>query len=98
MSRHGIAGICVAFLLKHQQHRFADRDNTILEVYWQGGRVAMTLGLDQGDHAGMDIFAFSSSASAGGTVHVKSVDVWGMRSIWDAGAEHRRSPESAQQA
>eukprot|EP01045_Picozoa_sp_COSAG04_P001021 COSAG04_NODE_30_length_35898_cov_42.288053_20_plen_502_part_00 len=78
-----MAGICVAFLLKHQQCRFVDRDNTILEVYWQGGRVAMTLGLDEGDHAGMDVFAFSlSSASAGGTAHVKSVDVWGMRSIW----------------
>ena len=27
-------------------------DNTILEVYWQNGRVALTLGLDESDVAG----------------------------------------------
>jgi sucrose-6-phosphate hydrolase SacC (GH32 family) len=60
-------------------------DNTILEVYWQGGRVAMTLGLDQGGNTGMDLFAFSHPSLSDqdpAEVLVRNADVWQMRSIW----------------
>ena len=73
-------------------------DNTILEVYWQGGRVAMTLGLDgRGtERTGMDAFAFASSSlndGAGGFQQQQqqldppqmvrvSAQVYQMKSIW----------------
>ena len=64
-------------------------DNTILEVYWQGGRVAMTLGLDGTDNTGVDVFSFATGGDAagggGGGGHktvVHSVEAWHMNSIW----------------
>ena len=65
-------------------------DNTILEVYIQGGRVAMTLGLS-GDRTGMDVFAFSSSHAIG-SIDVAKVDVWAMKSIWTAPDAVRKQP------
>ena len=38
-------------------------DNTIIEVYWQGGRAAMTLGQHSTGSTGMDLFAFHESAA-----------------------------------
>ncbi len=61
-------------------------DNTILEVYWQGGRVAMTLALRSGPMTGMDLFCFSNQrepterATVGASVH--TAEAWRMRSIW----------------
>ena len=59
-------------------------DNTILEVYWQGGRVAMTVGLRPGPNTGMDLFCFSKQLDAGVTtgVTVKAAEAWRMGSIW----------------
>jgi hypothetical protein len=56
-------------------------DNTILEVYWQGGRVAMTLGLDESGVTGVDIFSFSDGDSEE-MLRVNTVEAWQMGSIW----------------
>ena len=60
-------------------------DNTVVEAYWQGGRVAMTIPLPtpaapitMGGEAGADAYV----ASFGGAVDVTSASAWPVKSIW----------------
>lgn len=54
-------------------------DNTIVEAYFQGGRVAMTMPVQGGDPAGtagVSVFAYY------GQVELESADAWAVGSIW----------------
>ena len=59
-------------------------DNTFLEAYWQGGRVAMTKTITTPTvQAGMRVFATTSStASSTVPVTANSVQAWHVDSIW----------------
>lgn len=72
-------------------------DNTFLEAYWQGGRVAMTANIDvtpaAAAMAGMSLFNVASG-NAGTVISVEKVTAWHVNSIWVSPDDVLATPRS----